>query len=152
MQRILFLTAVIGLLSGPILPAAARADSDSGTEPVHPQFVEAGQELFRHHCAVCHGLAGKGNGVAASALKTPPSDLTGIASRHGGTFPAGEVAMWIDGRFESASHGSREMPIWGTALRDTEPRAPGLEQEVVRGKIDVLVDYLRTLQTPSSAP
>ncbi|MDJ0789049.1 MAG: cytochrome c [Myxococcota bacterium] len=137
------------LVGGP--PGLARAD-EAPRESVHPSFVEAGQALFRQHCAVCHGMEGRGDGVAVSALKTPPSDLRKIAARRGGTFPAGEVATWIDGRFESPAHGSREMPIWGNALRDTEPRAPGLEQEVVRGKIDMLVDYLRTLQVEDEAP
>lgn len=145
-QRLASLLLGILLLA---IPGSLRADPDA---PPLPQFVEAGRELFLEHCAVCHGTDARGDGVAAEALRKPPADLTRIAERREGVFPAGEIATWIDGRFENPAHGSREMPIWGRALRDTEPRAPGLEQELVRGKIDMLVDYLRTLQTRGSVP
>ena len=36
----------------------------------------AGKALYETHCASCHGLAGKGDGAAASGLNPPPSDLT----------------------------------------------------------------------------
>lgn len=35
-----------------------------------------GKVLFAQRCAVCHGEAGKGDGVTAKALKPPPADLS----------------------------------------------------------------------------
>ena len=38
--------------------------------------LAAGERLFRDHCAVCHGDAGDGRGMAAHHFKSPPRDLT----------------------------------------------------------------------------
>lgn len=38
--------------------------------------AERGKSLFGTHCASCHGLTGKGDGVAAAALNPKPKDLT----------------------------------------------------------------------------
>ena len=59
-----------------------------------------------------------------------------------------EVASVIDGRFEIAAHGSRDMPIWGARLRDELPEG-GLSEEIVRGQITMLVDYLKSIQRPA---
>jgi mono/diheme cytochrome c family protein len=108
-------------------------------------LASQGEKLFLRHCAVCHGVGGRGDGPAASALAKPPADLTGIAARRGGSFPAADLASIIDGRFELSAHGTREMPIWGSRLG--EPIAEGTSgEEVARGRIDLLVEYLKTLQ------
>ena len=39
----------------------------------------SGKEMFTEYCAPCHGVDGKGNGPAASAMKIPPTDLTQLA-------------------------------------------------------------------------
>ena len=39
----------------------------------------SGKQMFGDYCAPCHGLSGKGDGPAASALKIPPADLTQLA-------------------------------------------------------------------------
>jgi mono/diheme cytochrome c family protein len=112
-----------------------------------PDFmlVEVGAELFAAYCASCHGVDARGDGPAAAALKTPPTDLTAIATRNGGVFPDGAIARTIDGRFDLPAHGSREMPVWGVRLADEIPCfATG--EEVARGRIASLVEYLKTLQ------
>ena len=38
--------------------------------------VAKGQEIFKTQCATCHGVLGKGDGVAAAALKPKPRDLS----------------------------------------------------------------------------
>ena len=35
-----------------------------------------GERVFRDNCAICHGAAGDGQGMAAHHFKTPPRDLT----------------------------------------------------------------------------
>jgi mono/diheme cytochrome c family protein len=113
----------------------------------NPMLVEVGGRAFATHCASCHGADGKGAGPVAAALRTPPADLTRIAARRGGDFPADEIAEWIDGRMASPAHGTREMPVWG--YRFAEGLPPGeLSQELVRGRILTVVEYLRSIQAP----
>jgi mono/diheme cytochrome c family protein len=117
-------------------PVAAGAD---------PVLADLGAQTFVRHCASCHGASARGDGPAASALRTPPADLTRIAARRGGEFPPGEIARFIDGRFGLVAHGSREMPVWGDRLGERVPEA-GVSEEVVRGQISVLVEYLKSIQ------
>jgi mono/diheme cytochrome c family protein len=124
-------------------PSAASA-TESGTRPDR-LLAEQGAVLFRRHCAVCHGLDARGDGPAAGALLQVPADLTRIAARREGRFDAAQVARIIDGRFEIEAHGTREMPIWGARLGDDIPDRD-LAEEFVRGRIDLLVEYLRDVQ------
>jgi mono/diheme cytochrome c family protein len=125
--------------------AAACAGAPAEEPPAHPALVEIGREYFQSYCASCHGALARGDGPVAATLRTPPADLTRIAARRGGRFPAGEVARFIDGRFELAAHGTREMPVWGARFSETVPDA-GLSEEITRGKIASLVEYLKSIQ------
>lgn len=107
--------------------------------------MSAGQQYFVRYCSSCHGMEGRGDGPAAAALRTPPADLTRIAQRRGGKFPAEEIAAYIDGRTAVPAHGSREMPVWGERFGEMVG-VPGVSEEVVRGNILVLIDYLKSIQ------
>ena len=110
-----------------------------------PILVEVGAGLYTTYCASCHGVDARGDGPAASALRTPPPDLTGIAARRDGVFPESSIAKMMDGRFDLPAHGSREMPIWGARLAEEIPGfATG--DEVARGRIASLLEYLKSLQ------
>jgi mono/diheme cytochrome c family protein len=111
-----------------------------------PLLAEMGAEIYQHYCTACHGLSGKGDGPAASALVVRPADLTRIAARRGGVFPSGEIAKYIDGRFDVTAHGTREMPVWGEHLGAGIPEA-GLAEAIIRGKVATLVEYLKSIQT-----
>jgi mono/diheme cytochrome c family protein len=50
----------------------ALAASASGQSP----DLAPGERVFRDNCAVCHGAAGDGQGMAARHFKSPPRDLT----------------------------------------------------------------------------
>ena len=76
-----------------------------------------GPEMFRAYCAVCHGSDGRGGGPAAEALRKAPADLTQLSRRNGGKFPRTMVVNTIQGTAVLASHGSRDMPIWGVSFR-----------------------------------
>ena len=118
----------------------------SGAEPTFdPVLAELGAEAFPRYCASCHGVKAQGDGPAAAALIVRPADLTRIAARRGGKFPDGEIARFIDGRFTLAAHGSREMPIWGERFGDAIPDS-GVAEEVTRGRIATLVEYLKSIQ------
>jgi mono/diheme cytochrome c family protein len=90
--------------------------------PVHATQAMAGKDLYREYCAVCHGTAGKGDGPAAGALKSPLSDLTQISKKNGGKFPEVLVQRIINGEAEGpVAHGSKDMPIWGSLFRHMGP-------------------------------
>jgi mono/diheme cytochrome c family protein len=133
-----------------LLCAAAGAEPVEPEEPVDRSMAELGQPYFVAYCASCHGSAGRGDGPAAESLKLPPADLTRIAARRGGRFPSGEIAQFIDGRFELAAHGSRQMPIWGDVFTRGVPESD-VAESISRGKVLVLVEYLKSIQVPPLA-
>jgi tetratricopeptide (TPR) repeat protein len=114
-------------------------------------LAEIGEPYFRSYCASCHGIDARGDGPAAGSLRKPPADLTRIAARRGGHFPDGEIARFIDGRFELAVHGTREMPVWGEVFTRGIPEADSAES-ISRGKVLVVVEYLKSIQATSGAP
>jgi mono/diheme cytochrome c family protein len=103
----------------------------------------SGQEMYTSYCAVCHGTNGKGNGPAASALKTAPPDLTQLSKNDGGKYPALKVSSAIRGTSNVAAHGSEEMPVWGDLFRTISNGHDGEVQQRVAN----LTHYVETLQT-----
>jgi mono/diheme cytochrome c family protein len=83
--------------------------------PVQPTSMTSGQEMFKSYCATCHGLGGKGDGPAASALKKSPADLTQLARKHDGKYPDAYVAAKLT-KVDEPTHGSTDMPVWGPVL------------------------------------
>src|SRR5690349_4281934 len=73
----------------------------------------SGKEMFKAYCAPWHGEGAKGDAPAASALKTPPADLTALAKKNGGKFPSDRVSSILRGQATVTAHGNREMPVWG---------------------------------------
>jgi len=109
-------------------------------------------EDFTTYCSVCHGRDAKGNGPVAKELKTPPADLTGIAARAGGEFPADKIFKTIEGLDMPAAHGTSDMPIWG-ALFVRQAVGEGVLIEdaktaarVATDRIMRLVRYLESIQ------
>jgi len=140
-------SATVGLLmlALEILGCGGRVQHTAPLASPDPVLAEIGKELFLRNCASCHGESARGDGPVAGALRTPPADLTRIAARHGGAFPKGEIARFIDGRYGVEAHGTREMPVWGERLGERIPES-GVSEEVVRGDLAVLVEYLQSIQ------
>jgi hypothetical protein len=69
--------------------------------------AEAPQLVYRHFCASCHGIEGRGDGPAAAALSPPPPDLTRL------TYNVDELMWRIDGTQTIRAHGDSRMPVWG---------------------------------------
>lgn len=114
-------------------------------------LVESGQSSFARYCSACHGMGARGDGPLAPILRTPPSDLTRIAARRNGVFPDAEIADFIDGRRAVQAHGGREMPVWGRVFsRRIVPDSAA--EEVNRGELWVLVEYLKSIQVPGEGP
>ena len=140
-QTIMFsaLLLVVFTASGEDKPAAQKVQTEMPN-------VASGKQTYMEYCAACHGDDGKGMGPAASALKTPPSDLTALAMRHAGRFPEEYVAEIMRFGKPIQAHGSADMPVWGPifGVRDK------FNEVAVRRRIKNLCDYLATLQEKES--
>jgi len=110
--------------------------------PVKQTSPASGQDMYKSYCAVCHGVDGKGNGPAAPALKVPPTDLTTLAARNGGKYPALRVSAIIRGEEVLAAHGSKDMPIWGRLFRSIS----GGHDSEVQQRVTNLNKYIESLQ------
>jgi mono/diheme cytochrome c family protein len=120
--------------------------ADEGTPKIkkvnaQPTTSMNGVDLFKEYCAVCHGTDAKGSGPAADALKKRPADLTQLSRKNGGTFPELHVMNYIKGQDTVASHGSRDMPVWGTIFSQMSPN-----QDLVQVRVDALLKYVEQMQ------
>ncbi|HEY8520054.1 MAG TPA: c-type cytochrome [Gammaproteobacteria bacterium] len=105
----------------------------------------SGEELFERFCAACHGPEGRGDGPVARTLNVLVPDLTQIATRRGGRFPAFEIRETIDGRALVTAHGTRTMPVWGYEFW-VEQGGDVVAEREARSIVDRLVEYLESIQ------
>jgi len=133
--RLALLAAAGIALASPVLAQTGAVKK----EPIKPISDVAGASTFSAYCTVCHGVAGRGDGPAAKALSKPPADLTQIARKHDGQFPAAAVRSVIIGDAAPLAHGTRDMPMWGPLFRSTDGSAAEL-------RLKNLVDYLAAMQ------
>jgi hypothetical protein len=78
-------------------------------------------------------------------LTIAPADLTRLSKNNKNEFPFWRVYDVVDGRVEVRGHGTREMPIWGYAFQQEEPKNLAAETKAV-GRILSLVFYLQSIQ------
>lgn len=128
------------------LPALAAGAEEA--RPPEDASAARGNVNYRVYCLNCHGETGRGDGPMAKLLKISPADLTGIARRAGGRFPAERVFRTIDGRDDVAGHGRRGMPVWGLGFQEVG-RDSDQEAEV-RARIRDLVAYVESIQKAST--
>jgi hypothetical protein len=64
-----------------------------------------------------------------------------LAKKSGGQFPSARVRKTITGDDVLASHGSREMPIWGPIFHQVEA-----DQDFGNVRLQNLVKYLESIQ------
>lgn len=130
-----FLAATIPCWSQEGKPTVKKAPAPQ-TSPA------SGPEMFAAYCAACHGKDAKGGGPAAAALKAPPADLTTLAKRNGGEFPAYKVMSILRGQASVSAHGNQEMPVWGPVFWTMSQGHPSEVQQRVAN----LTKYLESLQ------
>jgi mono/diheme cytochrome c family protein len=109
-------------------------------KPATAIFSVGGADTFREYCAVCHGIGGRGNGPAASALKVPPPDLTMLQKRNENKFPEDQIRAMLLGQRSLPSHGAADMPIWGPIFRGLE------DKDITTMRISNLLKYIRAFQ------
>ncbi len=134
-RKRLAIFSAIGSLVAPI--AAASIDPPTG--------AAGGKIIFKQLCTSCHGKNAQGGGPVAESLEETPADLTAIRQNNGGVFPVERIAEFIDGREWVASHGSREMPVWGQELGQ-RVLSELVRESRISDAISMVVDYLKTIQ------
>ena len=113
--------------------------------------IDFGKQEFVSKCASCHGVDGKGNGALGNLLQKSPPDLTLLAKNNQGILPINRLYEMIDGG-TVASHGTRDMPVWGreyrlddaTALH--EARGNYDAEALVRARLLTLLEYINRIQ------
>lgn len=143
-MKFISVAAILVMISA--LAVAQQSPAQSSPEVRHVPITNtpsnSGKEMFNSYCAVCHGTDGKGNGPAASAMKTPPTNLTVLSKNEGGKYPAAHVAAVIRGQANTPSHGSQDMPVWGPLFSSI---SQGHDSQVQQ-RVANLVTYIEGLQ------
>jgi mono/diheme cytochrome c family protein len=145
-NSVIFFLAAAGIFLGAwrLLPAQQTAARDHQISPETVRLIGSleGPELYKAYCAVCHGTRGRGDGPMAAALKTAPSDLTGIAARNKGVYPLGRVEKVIAGEeVRATAHGTADMPIWGPIFSQI-----AWDQDLGHIRMHNLAEYIGKIQ------
>jgi mono/diheme cytochrome c family protein len=136
MRAIIFCGAL--LLTACVATGQDKSAKKASTEPTDGP---SGRQTYQQYCASCHEENAKGSGPAATALKTPPPDLTTLAKGNGGKFPYEYVGGVVRFGKPISAHGSSDMPIWGPIFNMVD-----YNEVVIRKRIRNLCDYLASLQ------
>jgi len=131
---------VQALLAAAMLIGACALVSGAAAMQAQPVSTNADYQVF---CASCHGAEGHGDGIVAKSLKKRPADLTQLALKNNGVFPADRVFKTVEGLQPDPAHVLQDMPAWGDVFAKSSDSA-GAENAAAR--IGGLVRYLETLQ------
>lgn len=121
----------------PLYPLAALLLAAACTEPEPP----TGAALFQQNCAQCHGTDARGGAMPGAP------DLTTLAARHSGKFPAEYVMSTIDGLTRENTHDP--MPIFGKILEQSDMEVwtdPNGTPTPTPGALIRLAEYLEGVQ------
>jgi mono/diheme cytochrome c family protein len=132
--------------------AVRSQEPDAGKEqkkviekvPMKATAAHSGEEMYMEYCAVCHGKTGKGDGPAASELKTPTPDLSVLAKNNEGKYPSAHVAAILRFGTPVPAHGTSDMPIWGRVLGTSSAQGTNAAERHLR--IHNLTEYIESLQ------
>jgi mono/diheme cytochrome c family protein len=139
--------AILAMVALMLLPATGTAQEPLVKKsPVMPSDPHSGKQMYTDYCAPCHGSDGKGNGPAAPAMKTAPTNLALLAKNSGGKYPAAHVAAVLSFGSERPAHGSKDMPVWGQLFQSLN-WSSSTKQVEAQQRINSLNSYLEALQT-----
>lgn len=142
-MRARYLACTIAMLAAAFVISRAQESKTTVKHEAAPMTSPAsGKEMFTSYCASCHGKDAKGDGPAANALKQLPADLTTLAKRNGGKYPADKVTTILRGQTKLMAHGDQEMPVWGPVFWNLSQGHEGQ----VQMRIANLNKYLESLQ------
>ena len=106
----------------------------------------SGQDNYFAYCATCHGATGKGDGPAVSALRQKPTDLTLLAARNKGKFPALSVKYVLTVNQSLYPHAPEEMPNWCVSFRSLDR---GDLKAMTDVRVHNLMAFLEKMQVPA---
>lgn len=148
MHSIFLRAFTVAAISVGAMPMAHAQKSDLAA-----QNFDRGKYEYEAHCAVCHGLSGKGDGSFAQLFKagTLMPDLTELSKKNNGVFPFARVFETIDGTQNVTAHGTRRMPVWGPRYKVEVERSVyddfrADSEAFVRARILALTEYVYRLQ------
>ena len=135
--------AKLAVAGAAMLAAMLLAPLSAAAQDAPMKQTTTGGAVFSTYCASCHGPTARGDGPLAASMRRKPPNLTELAKRNGGEFPADLVFRTIDGSQKVRGHGGPDMPEWGEAF--AKSREAG-DAERVKKVIQSLVDYLAAIQ------
>lgn len=145
MAREILVTSLCGLAA----LAAVSCAHDTG-QAASRLAVKSGKADYMEYCASCHGSKGYGDGPVAPYLDRDMRDLTQLSYGNNDEFPENAVRLTIEGRTQMLLHGTRDMPVWGSAFRyDLENKTDIPEDQkaaVARERVNNLLAYLESIQ------
>ena len=139
LNRLLVIAVAATLATG---MSYADQSKSTVTIPVTKTTATSGKLMYSSYCAPCHGVDGRGQGPVASALRTPPMDLTVLSRNNHEKFPDTHIVSVLQNGAEIPSHGTAEMPVWGPILGKMNQSNP--QDRLLR--ISNLSRYLETMQ------
>jgi len=139
LNRLLVIVVAATLATG---MSYADQSKSKVTIPVTKTSAASGKLMYSSYCAPCHGVDGRGEGPVASALRTPPMDLTMLSRNNHEKFPDTHIVSVLQNGAEIPSHGTAEMPVWGPILGKMNQSNP--QDRLLR--ISNLSRYLETMQ------
>jgi mono/diheme cytochrome c family protein len=145
-MKIIFAVIVAGTLIGFGIAQQPKANQPKLDQPSAEttRLIDSldGQALYNAYCAACHATDARGGGPMAASFKVPPPDLTRIAARNGGVYPASRVERIISGEEPlPGGHGTRAMPVWGPIFSQV-----AWDQDLGRLRLHNLATYIAHLQ------
>ena len=100
--------------------SVAHRGRDGRPEAPLPQTGGRGRILYETHCAICHGVAGKGDGAGAKVIRQSMRDFSNPVAMRGAE---DRFLFEIIKKGSSQFGRSNAMPSWGMKLSDEEIRA-----------------------------